>query len=183
MLHPEIEMLDREGILRIQRRRLATLGERLAKNDAWRDHFNSVGMQPEDLSAPDGLENAPFLEKADLRGHYPFPFLTAPMEEVERFVATSGTTGLPVLFGMTQHDFGTLLPNQVARLLAAAGVKRASRSYQGYGNACGSGGRRWIRGSRRWIAPIFRSAPAEVSWPPAGCSITVMTWPRCRPCG
>ncbi|NTT84533.1 phenylacetate--CoA ligase family protein [Tabrizicola fusiformis] len=140
MLHPEIEMLDREGILRIQRRRLATLGERLAKNDAWRDHFNSVGMQPEDLSAPDGLENAPFLEKADLRGHYPFPFLTAPMEEVERFVATSGTTGLPVLFGMTQQDFGTLLPNQVARLLAAAGVKRASRSYQGYGYGLWIGG-------------------------------------------
>lgn len=140
MLHPEIETLDREAILSLQRERLALLGERLGKSDAWRDHFNAGGMQPEDLAAPDGLENAPFLEKSDLRGHYPFPFLTVPMEEVERFVATSGTTGLPVLFGMTREDFGTLLPYQVSRMLAAAGVQPGSRSYQGYGYGLWIGG-------------------------------------------
>ncbi|MGD9862842.1 MAG: phenylacetate--CoA ligase, partial [Pseudodonghicola sp.] len=108
MLHPEIEMLDREGILRLQQDRLAALGKRLGQSEAWRAHFNAAGMQPEDLAAPDGLQNAPFMEKAQLRDHYPFPFLTVPVEEVERFVATSGTTGLPVLFGMTREDFGTL---------------------------------------------------------------------------
>ncbi len=140
MLHPEIESLDRDGILRLQRAGLARLGERLGRNDAWRDHFNAAGMQPEDLAAPDGLSQAPFLEKADLRNHYPFPFLTVPMEEVERFVATSGTTGLPVLFGLTRADFGTLLPRQVARMLAAAGVPRGARAYQGYGYGLWIGG-------------------------------------------
>jgi len=161
MLHPEIELLDREGILRIQRERLATLGKRLAKNDAWRDPFNAAGMQPEDLAAPDGLENAPFLEKADLRGHYPFPFLTTPMEEVERFVATSGTTGLPVLFGMTRHDFGTLLPNQVARLLAAAGVQRAARSYQGYGYGLWIGGPALDQGFKELDCTNFPIGPGR----------------------
>ena len=140
MLHPEVELLDRDGILRLQQERLADLGKRLGQDASWREHFNTVGMQPEDLSAPDGLENAPFLEKSDLHARYPFPFLTVPMEEVERFVATSGTTGLPVLFGMTREDFGTLLPNQVARLLAAAGVKPGSRTYQGYGYGLWIGG-------------------------------------------
>lgn len=133
MLHPEIELLDREGILKIQRERLAALGRRLGKDDAWKQHFATAGMKPEDLAAPDGLQNVPFLEKTALRNHYPFPFLTVPVDQVERFVATSGTTGLPVLFGLTKHDFGTLLTSQMARLLAAAGVKSGWRAYQGYG--------------------------------------------------
>ena len=141
MLHPEIETLDRDGILKIQRERLAKLGERLGKDKAWRDHFVTAGMKPEDLATPEGLENAPFLEKVDLRDHYPFPFLTAPIEEVERFSATSGTTGLPVLFGMTRDDFRTLLPYQMSRLLAAAGIQRGWRSYQGFGYGL------WIAGT------------------------------------
>lgn len=140
MLHPEIEMLDRDAILGIQRERLAALGKRLGKCENWRAHFKANGMEPEDLASPDGLANTPFLEKTDLRDRYPFPFLTVPMEEVERFVATSGTTGLPVLFGMTRDDYNQLLPYQVSRLLAAAGVERGARAYQGYGYGLWIGG-------------------------------------------
>lgn len=133
MLHPEIESLDRDGILQLQQLRLAELGKRLGQDESWKEHFSSVGMKPEDLAASDGLQNVPFLEKADLRDRYPFPFLTVAMEQVERWSATSGTTGLPVLFGMTWDDFGTLLPYQMSRLLAATGVQRGSRCYQGFG--------------------------------------------------
>lgn len=140
MQHPDIESLDREGILELQRRALARLGERLDADEGWRAQFAQAGMRPCDLAAPDGLENAPFLEKSAVREHYPFPFLTAPMEDVERFVATSGTTGLPVLFGMTKADYGTLLPYQMARLLGAAGVKPGHRAYQGYGYGLWIGG-------------------------------------------
>lgn len=138
--HPEIETLDRDGILKLQRERLALLGARLSQNEAWRSHFAKTGMRPEDLAAGDGLGNAPFMEKADVRDHYPFPFLTVPVEEVMRFVATSGTTGLPVLFGMTKADYTELLPYQMTRLLSAAGVKPGYRAYQGYGYGLWIGG-------------------------------------------
>ncbi|MPS79692.1 MAG: phenylacetate--CoA ligase family protein [Achromobacter sp.] len=140
MLHPEIELLDRDGIVKIQRERLAQLGQRLQRSTQWREHFASVGMQPSDLASPDAFEHLPFLQKADLRHQYPYPYLTVPLEDVERFVATSGTTGLPVMFGLTRRDLHELLPRQTARLLAAAGVRRGARAYQGYGYGLWIGG-------------------------------------------
>ncbi|MFG1247419.1 phenylacetate--CoA ligase family protein [Xanthobacter flavus] len=140
MQHPEVESLDRDGILKLQREGLAGLGARLAQCDTWKAHFAQAGMTPEDLASEDGLANAPFMDKSLLRDLYPFPFLTVPMDKVERFVATSGTTGLPVTFGMTKNDLHSLLPSQMARLLTAAGVKPGFRAYQGYGYGLWIGG-------------------------------------------
>ncbi|MBN8918363.1 MAG: AMP-binding protein [Rhizobiales bacterium] len=140
MQHPEVESLDRDGILKLQREGLAGLGARLAQCDTWKAHFAQAGMTPEDLASEDGLANAPFMDKSLLRDLYPFPFLTVPMDKVERFVATSGTTGLPVTFGMTKNDLHSLLPSQMARLLTAAGVKAGFRAYQGYGYGLWIGG-------------------------------------------
>jgi len=140
MKHPEIELLDRDGILKLQQDGLADMGRRLGECEIWRTHFAQAGMRPEDLATPDGLANAPMMEKSLLRDHYPFPFLTTPMEQVERFVATSGTTGLPVMFGMTHQDLHSLLPYQMERLLTAAGVKQGYRAYQGYGYGLWIGG-------------------------------------------
>lgn len=140
MQHPEVESLDRDGILKLQREGLVGLGARLAQCDTWKAHFAQAGMKPEDLASEDGLANAPFMDKSLLRDLYPFPFLTVPMDKVERFVATSGTTGLPVTFGMTKNDLHSLLPSQMARLLTAAGVKPGFRAYQGYGYGLWIGG-------------------------------------------
>ncbi|WP_137391481.1 phenylacetate--CoA ligase family protein [Rhodoligotrophos defluvii] len=140
MLHPEVESLDWPAIQKLQRKRLAELGARLAESPEWVDHFATAGMNPRDLAAEDGLENAPFLDKSALHERYPFPFLTVPMDRVQRFMATSGTTGLPVLFGLTEADYTKLMPYQLARMLAAAGVRRGQRAYQGYGYGLWIGG-------------------------------------------
>lgn len=140
MLHPEVELLDRDGIIKLQQERLAKLGQRLQNNAQWREHFAQAGMTPADLAAPDALENVPFLEKSDLHKCYPYPYLTVPLSDVERFVATSGTTGMPVMFGLTKTDLNSLLPSQTARLLTAAGVRPGSRAYQGYGYGLWIGG-------------------------------------------
>lgn len=140
MLHADIETLDYPAIQALQRRRLAELARRLEGQPDWTAHFRKVGMKPSDLAAADSLENAPFLDKDALHAHYPFPFLTAPTPSVRRFMATSGTTGLPVLFGMTENDYGKLLPYQMARILSAAGVERGQRAYQGYGYGLWIGG-------------------------------------------
>ncbi|MEM6462033.1 MAG: AMP-binding protein [Pseudomonadota bacterium] len=140
MLHPDIESLDYRAIQALQRKRLANLGKRLSDNQNWVAHFAKAGMHPSDLAADDGLQNTPFLEKSDLHDRYPFPFLTVPIDRVTRFMSTSGTTGLPVMFGMTAYDYGTLLPYQMARILTAAGVEPGMRAYQGYGYGLWIGG-------------------------------------------
>ncbi len=138
--HPEIERLDRDGILAIQERKLKALGKRLQESTEWIRHFQKAGMSPRDLGDLDALSSAPTLDKADLRALYPFPMLTTELARVRRFVATSGTSGMPVMFGLTERDLNQLLPYQMGRILRAAGIVAGDRVYQGYGYGLWFGG-------------------------------------------
>jgi len=138
--HPDVETLDRASLETLQDRKLGALGERLAQHPEWVEHFASFGMKPSDLRDRNSLRRVATLEKSALRARYPFPFLTVPMHEVARFCATSGTTGLPVMFGYTQRDITSLMAYQMSRLLCAAGVERGERVYQGYGYGLWVGG-------------------------------------------
>lgn len=140
MLHPDIERLDRDDLNAIQRRKLAAMGERLAKSPDWIEHFGKSGMHPRDLADPQALAKAPFLEKSQLRERYPFPLLTERADKITRFCATSGTTGLPVLFGYTDYDLNELLANQVARQLYCHGLRAGDRGYNGFGFGLWVGG-------------------------------------------
>src|SRR5882672_6559463 len=113
MLHADVEGLDYPALQALQRKRLAELARRLEGQTDWIAHFATAGMRPSDLAADDGLANAPFLDKTTLHGRYPFPFLTASMPSVRRFMA---------------------------RILSAAGVQRGQRAYQGYGYGLWIGG-------------------------------------------
>ncbi len=137
---PDVEALDRGEVVAIQRRKLTALGLRLAESADWRSHFAAVAMDPREIGDPAAFERAPMLEKSDLRSRYPFPFLTVPMTEVARFVATSGTTGLPVMFGYSYGDVRRLIPAQMSRILRCAGVQPGDRVYQGYGYGLWVGG-------------------------------------------
>ena len=137
--HPEVEGRGRAELEELQDRRLRSLGARLSADPSWVAHFATFGMKPEQLSR-ETLSRVGTLEKTALRERYPFPFLTVPMDDVARFCATSGTTGLPVMFGYTFKDVRELIPYQMARLLNAAGVRRGERVYQGYGYGLWVGG-------------------------------------------
>jgi phenylacetate-CoA ligase len=160
-LHGGIERLDRDGIVAIQRRKLAALGERLAHSPDWIAHFKRAGISPRDLNDPHALAQAPALEKADLRERYPFPLLTVPPTEVSRFFATSGTTGLPVMFGFTRHDLEHLLAPQLARMLVCIGVKPGDRAYQGYGYGLWIGGPAFDYGLTHLGATVFPVGPGR----------------------
>lgn len=136
---PAIERLDRADMTKLQAKKLASLGERLAHSLDWVAHFKTAGLHPRDLRDPAALAAAPTLEKAQLRARYPYPFLTAPLGNVARFFATSGTTGLPVMFGFTANDLA-LLGRQVARQLACIGLRPGDKAYQGYGYGLWIGG-------------------------------------------
>lgn len=138
--HPEVESLDRGDIVAMQQRKLKAMGQRLATRPEWRDRFATAGLRPTDLADPQALAAIPPLEKADLHALYPFPLLGEPMDRVARFFATSGTTGLPVMFGFTRRDLNDLLAQQTARMLRAAGFQPGDRVYQGHGYGLWIGG-------------------------------------------
>jgi phenylacetate-CoA ligase len=137
--HPQIETLDRDALGALQDRKLEALGRRLSRSPEWAGFFASFGMKPEALVDRASLRRLPMLEKKDLRSRYPFPFLSVDVPQVARFCATSGTTGLPVMFGYTADDVRRT-GAQLARLLRAAGVRPGERVYQGYGYGLWVGG-------------------------------------------
>ena len=139
MLEPEIEALERDDLLKLQNGKLAALGERLARSPEWVEHFRQAGLKPGDLADRQALAALPFLEKSQLRERYPLPMLGVETAAVQRFCATSGTTGLPVLFGFTASDID-LLARQVARQLYSHGVRPGDRGYNGFGFGLWAGG-------------------------------------------
>ena len=159
-LHPEIERLDRDGILKLQARKLAAMGARLSANADWVEHFKRAGLSPTDLRDPAALAHVPTLEKADLRARYPYPFLTVPLAAVARFFATSGTTGSPVMFGFTKRDLDAL-GRQVARQLACIGLKPGDRAYMGYGYGLWIGGPAFDYGLHHLGATTFPVGPGR----------------------
>lgn len=130
----------REDVLSVQDAKLARLGRRLAGSAAWRAHFRRAGLAPADLADRQSLAALPLLEKVDARQHYPYPFLTVPLDRVVRFCATSGTTGLPVLFGFTRRDWEQTVVAQLGRIFRTTGIVPGDRVYQGYGYGLWIGG-------------------------------------------
>lgn len=131
---------DLEQLHALQDRKLQALGRYLADAPDWKAHLARAGVSALDLRDRASLAAMPMLEKADLRARYPFPMLTVPVESVARFCATSGTTGLPVLFGFTRHDWEVTLVQQLARIYRTVGVMPSDRVYQGYGYGMWIGG-------------------------------------------
>lgn len=141
--------------------KLAALGRRLADSPQWQAHFAAAGASPLDLKNRAALAALPLLEKSHLRNLYPYPLLTVPLEQVVRFCATSGTTGLPVLFGFTQKDWEHTLVRQLARIYRTVGVRRGDRVYQGYGYGLWVGGSSMDEALKAYGAVNFPVGPGR----------------------
>lgn len=152
--------IDRDDVVRTQIAKLAALGRRLADDPQWRAHFRRDGLSPRDLADPAALNALTILGKDDLHTRYPFPFLSQKMDAVSRFFATSGTTGLPVLFGFTARDLERL-GDQMLRVLKTCGARPGDRAYQGYGYGTWIGGPAFDIGLARLGATTFPIGPGR----------------------
>jgi phenylacetate-CoA ligase len=138
IFEPELEAMPRERLLELQAERLgsliATLKERVP---LYRDRLG--GVEPGDLRSPDGLRELPFTRKDDLRDTYPFGLLAAPLSEVARIHASSGTTGKPTVVAYTSADID-VFARVVARSLAMAGAEPGMMLHNAYGYGLFTGG-------------------------------------------
>jgi phenylacetate-CoA ligase len=131
---PEIEQLPGEQLRQLQLERLRTTVERAGMSPFYRQRFADGGIRAEDLRSLDDIRRLPFTTKDDLRGHFPYGFLTVPKEETVRLHCSSGTTGNPTVIFHDRHDLASWA-NLVARSLYCAGVRPADV----FQNICGYG--------------------------------------------
>ena len=119
---PTYECMPREELEQLQLERLQATLNRVYKNvTCYRNKFNELGIDPEDIQSLTDLSKLPFTTKDDLRLNYPYGMFAVPLREVVRIHSSSGTTGKPTVVGYTKNDIKTW-SNLVARFMIAAGV-------------------------------------------------------------
>ena len=97
------------------------------------------GILPEDIRSLDDLALLPFTAKADLRDTYPFGLFAAPMNDVVRLHASSGTTGKPIVVAYTKADL-EVWSSVVSRSFSACGLHEGDIIQVAYGYGLFTGG-------------------------------------------
>lgn len=155
MLHPEIESMPREQLRQLQFDRLKKTVERVYENvPFYQQKFREKGLEPGDIKSLDDLKLIPFTVKQDLRDNYPFGLFAAPMADVVRVHASSGTTGKPTVVGYTQNDINTWA-DLIARCIAMAGGEKGDVVQVAYGYGLFTGGLGLHYGAERLGATVI----------------------------
>lgn len=101
--------------------------------------MQDMGIEPGDIRTIDDLRYLPFTTKQDLRDYYPYGLFAAPMEEIVRIHASSGTTGQPTVVGYTKNDIH-MWQDMIARCFTAYGITQKDIIQNAYGYGLFTGG-------------------------------------------
>ena len=134
------ECMPREQRRELQGKRLHKIVDYVYHNvPFYRAKMQEMDIKPEDITSIDDITKLPFTTKQDLRDNYPFGLQAAPMSEIIRVHASSGTTGNPTIVGYTRKDIG-VWSECMARCLTAYGITRDDIFSVGYGYGLFTGG-------------------------------------------
>ena len=151
----EFETLPRIALEALQLMRLKSVLERVYNNvPFYRNSFDSVGIKPASITSLKDLQRLPFTTKQDMRDSYPYALFAAPMEEIVRIHASSGTTGKPTVVGYTKKDIENWA-DLMARTLVTAGAHKGDIIHNAYGYGLFTGGLGVHNGAERLGASVI----------------------------
>lgn len=135
-----IETMSRKDMRNLQGERLRQTVELVYHNTPfYRKKMQDIGIAPDDIQTIDDIVKLPFTTKQDLRDNYPYGLFAAPMSEIVRLHASSGTTGRPTVVGYTRRDL-SIWQEAVARGLTAMNASRNDIFHIAYGYGLFTGG-------------------------------------------
>lgn len=137
---PEHETMSRDRLAGLQLQRLQATVKRVYQSvPFYRNAFKARGLEPGDIKSLDDLRKLPFTCKQDLRDNYPYGLFAAPMDQIIRLHASSGTTGKPSVVGYTKNDISNWA-DLIARCLVMAGGSKNDIVQVAYGYGLFTGG-------------------------------------------
>jgi phenylacetate-CoA ligase len=158
----EFDTISHQKLREVQNERLRALVDRCYRDiPYYRSLFDKNNIKPKHIQTTDDLALIPFTEKKDLRTLYPYGLLGVPLEQIYRFAASSGTTGVPTLVGFTWRDWKETLREQMGRIFNAMGFRRGDLVYQCTGYALFMGGPGMHAGAEAIGAIIFPAGPGR----------------------
>ncbi|MBI4643595.1 MAG: phenylacetate--CoA ligase [Deltaproteobacteria bacterium] len=151
----ENETRPREDLQALQLQRLQAVVERVYHLvPFYRRRLDEAGVKPEQIRTLDDLKRLPFTTKQDIRDNYPFGMFAAPMDQIVRIHASSGTTGKPTPVAYTQRDIDNWA-ELMARTLAAGGAHAGDIVHVAYGYGLFTGGLGAHYGAERLGAAVI----------------------------
>lgn len=126
------EFLPREELEALQINRLNSIIERSRKSEFYKEKLKDFSDQG--INSLEDVQKLPFTTKDDLRNHYPYGFLTEPLNKMVRLHASSGTTGTPTAIFYTRKDL-EIWSDLVARCMHMIGIRPGDvfQNLSGYG--------------------------------------------------
>ncbi len=147
--------MGRDELHLIQSSRLRETVERVYANSPfYRRKMQELSITPEDIQTVEDLVKLPFTVKTDLRDNYPFGLFSAPMSEIVRLHASSGTTGKPIVAGYTRKDLNTW-SEILARTFTAGGCGKSDIFHIAFGYGLFTGGLGAHSGAERIGASVI----------------------------
>lgn len=138
--NPNKECMPREQMRELQGKRLCKLVQYVYHNvPFYRHKMQEMDLTPDDIREIEDITELPFTTKQDLRDNYPYGLMAAPLSEVVRVHASSGTTGNPTIVGYTRRDL-SIWSEVMSRCLSAYGVTREDTFSVSYGYGLFTGG-------------------------------------------
>jgi phenylacetate-CoA ligase len=151
----ENETRPREDLRALQLQRLQAVVARVYHLvPFYRRRLDEAGVKPEDIRTLDDLQRLPYTTKQDIRDNYPFGLFAAPMDQIVRIHASSGTTGKPTPVAYTQRDID-MWSEMMARTLAAGGAHAGDIVHVAYGYGLFTGGLGAHYGAERLGAAVI----------------------------
>ena len=149
------ECMSRDELHAYQGRRLHETVERVyAHSPFYRRKLQELSLSPEDIYTVEDLVKLPFTVKTDLRDNYPFGLFSAPMSEIVRLHASSGTTGKPIVAGYTRRDLNNW-SEILARTFTAGGCSQSDIFHIAFGYGLFTGGLGAHSGAERIGASVI----------------------------
>ncbi len=118
----DAECMPRAELEALQLQRLKAMVDYCYNNvPFYHERLEKAGVTADKIKTLSDIEYIPYTTKTDLRDNYPFKMFGAPMKDIVRIHASSGTTGNPTVVGYTREDLDNWA-EQMARLVVAAGA-------------------------------------------------------------
>jgi len=134
------ECMPRNELEALQGERLRELVEyEYERVPLYRAKMDAAGVKPSDIKTLADITKLPFTTKQDLRDAYPYGMFAAPMSEINRIHASSGTTGKQTVCGYTEGDLD-VWKECMSRSLTGAGATKESIVHVSYGYGLFTGG-------------------------------------------
>ncbi|MFH1787022.1 MAG: phenylacetate--CoA ligase [archaeon] len=149
MYHEKMEKMKLSEIKKLQLQRIKKSVKHCYDNvPLYKRRLKEAGIMPSGIKKLEDVSKLPFTVKTDLRDHYPYGILAVPTDRINRFHASSGTTGKPTVVSYTRKDLDDWY-ELMARCYACTGATSKDIVQNSYGYGLFTGGLGFHGGAER----------------------------------